>query len=88
MTSRNGRAMYVGMTNDLVRRVWEHRQGCIAGFTARYHVTLLVYLEECGDVIAAIEREKQIKSWRRQKKNALVAKMNPQFLDLATSWYE
>ena len=75
--------MYVGMTNDLERRVSEHKSKLIKGFTEKYNVTKLVYFEETGDVTAAIAREKEIKKWRREKKNALVVNMNPDWKDLS-----
>ena len=76
-------ALYTGVTRDLVRRVYEHRN-CVdsSSFTARYHIHKLVYFEETSDVYAALEREKQIKSWRRARKNALVESMNPRWYDL------
>ena len=76
------RVLYIGVTNDLIRRLYEHKQGAIAGFTKRYQVDRLVYFEETTDVLAAIEREKQLKSWRREKKVALIEVANPQWKDL------
>jgi putative endonuclease len=66
--------MYVGVTNDLKRRVYEHQNKLVRGFTKKYNVTKLVYFEETRDVTAAIAREKEIKNWRREKKNTLVLK--------------
>ena len=75
--------MYVGVTNDLIRRVYEHKNHLDRGsFTARYNVTKLVYFEETSDVEAAIEREKQIKGWNRKHKNKLVERKNPNWIDL------
>ena len=75
--------VYTGVTRDLVRRVYEHRHHLDKGsFTDRYDVTKLVYYEATSDVRAAIEREKQIKSWNRARKNRLVETMNPQWQDL------
>jgi putative endonuclease len=85
MTNRSG-TLYVGMTNDLVRRVHEHRQGHVPGFTSRYKITRLIYAESTSDVVAAIAREKEITGWRREKKLALVAESNPDWLDLAAEW--
>jgi putative endonuclease len=82
------RTLYIGMTNDLPRRVYEHKQKLIAGFTSRYNVTSLVYYEECGDVRSAIEREKQLKGWLREKKVALIEAANPAWDDLSSGWYE
>lgn len=80
------RTLYVGMTNDLARRVYEHKHKLIAGFTARYNVTELVHFEETSDVHAAIAREKQIKGWTRVKKVALIEATNPQWRDLSADW--
>ena len=74
--------MYIGVTNDIQQRLFEHRNKLVEGFTSKYNVSKLVYLEEASDVNAAILREKQIKSWRREKKNALVESMNPEWRDL------
>lgn len=85
MTNRSG-TLYVGMTNDLSRRVNEHRQGQTPGFTSRYRITRLIHVESCSDVLAAIAREKEIKGWRREKKLALIAESNPNWTDLAAEW--
>ena len=74
--------MYIGITNDLKRRVYEHKTGFPDGFTKKYSVHKLVYFENCHDVYAAIEREKQLKSWRREKKNALVESVNPEWKEI------
>jgi len=84
-TNRNNKVMYVGMTNDLLRRVHEHRTKAVKGFTEKYNVYKLVYFEETSDVHAAIAREKEIKKWRREKKNALVNTTNPVWHDLAVN---
>lgn len=81
------RTLYIGVTNDLERRVMEHKQGQSNGFTSKYNVTKLVYHESTSDVRAAIEREKELKGWRRGKKVALVESMNPEWKDLALRWY-
>ncbi|MBQ6115698.1 MAG: GIY-YIG nuclease family protein [Oscillospiraceae bacterium] len=86
LTSRNDRVMYIGVTNDLTRRIYEHKQELIEGFTKRYHVHKLVYYEMTSDVKNAIEREKQLKHWVRAKKNALVETMNPEWKDLSEDW--
>ena len=83
MTNCNNKVMYVGMTNNLERRVYEHKHKLIKGFTEKYNVNKLVYFEETSDVYAAISREKEIKKWRREKKNNLVLRMNPQWEDLS-----
>ena len=76
-------AMYIGVTRDLVRRVYEHRHAMDPNsHTAKYKIHKLVYFEQTSDVKAALEREKQLKQWRRSKKNALVNAVNPQWSDL------
>jgi putative endonuclease len=76
------RTLYVGVTNDLARRVHEHNDGSIPGFTRKYRVTQLVYLEEFRDVRDAIAREKQLKGWRREKKITLIESFNPHWDNL------
>jgi len=83
-----GRALYVGVTNDLERRVYQHKHGLLPGFTSQYRVTRLVFYEETSDVHAALAREKQIKSWRREKKIALIEASNPDWRDLAADWFD
>jgi putative endonuclease len=85
MTNRS-RTLYTGMTNNLERRVYEHKQKMIEGFTKQYNITQLVYCEAFGDVREAIAREKQIKSWRREKKIALIESLNPAWRDLSEDW--
>jgi putative endonuclease len=81
------RALYVGVTNDIERRTYEHRNTCVPGFTSKYHLDRLVYFEEHADVRDAIQREKQIKSWRREKKAALIESLNPKWRDLSLDWH-
>lgn len=81
MSSRS-RAIYVGVTSDLVRRMESHRSGDIAGHTRRYRINRLVYFEETADINAAIAREKQLKGWRRSKKVQLIESGNPTWEDL------
>ena len=81
------RTIYTGMTNDLQKRVYQHKTKSIPGFTGRYGVVNLVYYESTNDVHVAIAREKQIKGWLRSKKVALIESMNPQWRDLADEWY-
>ena len=83
LTNKSNAVLYTGVTNDLERRVHEHRQKQAPGFTQRYNVTKLVYYEHTPDVRAAIAREKQIKGWLRIKKNALLETINPEWKDLA-----
>ena len=82
LTNWNNKVIYVVVTNDLKRRVYEHQYGLIEGFTRRYHVHKLVYYEICEEIEGAILREKKIKSGSRQKKNDLVARANPRWEDL------
>jgi len=82
--SSGRRTLYVGVTNDLERRVREHREKLLEGFTKRYNLTHLVYSEPFTDVREAIAREKQIKGWSRTKKLALIRSANPDWKDLAT----
>lgn len=79
----NNKVLYVGMTNDLERRLYEHINKLIEGFTKKYNLNKLVYYEETSDVNSAIQREKEIKKWRREKKNNLIEKMNPKWEDLS-----
>jgi len=83
LTNWNNKVMYVGMTNDLLRRVYEHKTKAVKDFTEKYNVSRLVYFEETSDVLAALAREKEIKKWRREKKNALVIQANPEWRDLS-----
>ena len=85
LTNKSDSVMYVGVTNDIVRRMWEHKSDTIDGFTKRYHVHKLVYFEEYSEVNDAIAREKKIKGMTRQKKNSLVKINNPDFKDLSKS---
>jgi putative endonuclease len=85
MTNMSG-TLYTGVTNDLRRRVYQHRNKLVEGFTKRYNITRLVYFETTTDIRAAIAREKQIKGWRRSKKIALIESMNPEWRDLAEDW--
>ncbi|MDA0245777.1 MAG: GIY-YIG nuclease family protein [Chloroflexi bacterium] len=85
MSSDSG-TLYTGVTNDLQRRVYQHKHKLIEGFTSQYDVNRLVYFESCGDIRDAIQREKQIKAWRRSKKIALIEEMNPKWEDLSIGW--
>ena len=86
MSNWNNKVLYVGVTNNLERRVYEHKNKISSGFTAKYNVNKLVYFEETNDVETAIEYEKKIKGWRREKKNELINKMNPEWNDLSLNW--
>ena len=82
LSSSNNSALYIGVTNDLERRIEEHRSGLIPGFTQKYNCHKLVYYEQYSDVNEAIAREKQLKKWSRSKKNGLVEKTNPEWKEL------
>ena len=83
LTNKNNTVLYTGVTRDFIRRVYEHKNNADPkSFTAKYKVHKLVYFEETSDVKAAIEREKQIKSWKREQKVALIMQSNPRYLDL------
>ena len=82
MTNKNNTVLYTGVTNDLKKRAWQHREKLVEGFTKRYNVTKLIYYEVSSDVQAAIAREKQIKAGSRQKKIDLVNSMNREWRDL------
>lgn len=87
MTNRSG-TLYIGVTNDLLRRVHDHKAKQIEGFTKKYNVTKLVYYETGADIREAIAREKQLKGWRRSKKLALINSSNPNWDDLSDGWFE
>jgi len=87
LTNQTG-SLYTGMTNDLHRRLWQHRNADGSAFTSRYKVGKLLWFEETDDVSAALNREKQIKNWRRQWKIELVDSANRAWTDLAAGWYE
>ena len=86
MTNRS-KTLYTGVTNNLERRVHEHKMKSIAGFTSKYNITRLVYYEETTDVLSAISREKTIKGWVRAKKLALIESVNPTWQDLSVIFY-
>ncbi len=85
MTNQS-RTLYVGVTNNIRRRVDQHRTGIVEGFTHHYKIDVLVYVEAFSDAYSAIAREKQIKRWRREKKLALIAQDNPDWRDLSDGW--
>jgi putative endonuclease len=86
--SSQTRVLYIGMTNDLERRVAEHKAGATRGFASRYRTRNLVYYEDMDDVWDAIEREKQLKGWTRAKKVSLIEEDNPKWADLSADWAE
>ncbi|MHC4477091.1 MAG: GIY-YIG nuclease family protein [Planctomycetota bacterium] len=87
MTNKSG-TLYVGVTNNLKKRVYEHKSKLIDGFTKKYNITRLLYFETFSDIRSAIRREKTIKGWLRRKKVELINKSNPEWNDLAEDWYE
>ena len=86
LTNRSG-TLYVGVTNDLMRRVKEHRDGAAESFTKQYRINRLVYFESGSDVEGALNREKQIKGWLRKRKIELIESLNPHWKDLSEGWY-
>ncbi|MCR4276983.1 MAG: GIY-YIG nuclease family protein [Candidatus Roizmanbacteria bacterium] len=78
--------LYIGVTNNLQRRVYEHKNELVEGFSKKYKCKKLVYFEEYKDINQAIEREKQLKKWRREKKEVLIKKLNSDFKDLSKAW--
>lgn len=85
LTNQNNNVLYTGITNDLVRRVYEHKNKLCQGFTKKYNINKLVYYESCSDVLSAISREKQIKAGSRKKKVLLIESMNNMWVDLYSS---
>jgi putative endonuclease len=86
MSSNNNTAIYIGVTNNLERRVSEHKSGIIPGFTQKYNCKKLVYYESFSDIEQAVAREKQLKGWVRRKKDALIDSVNPGREDLSERW--
>jgi len=86
LTNCNNKVLYTGVTNNLERRVYEHKNGTVEGFTKRYNVHKLVWFDCTSDIYSAIEKEKQIKGWTRARKNALIKEMNPTWRDLSDDW--
>jgi len=84
--SNRSKTLYTGMTNNLMRHVYQHKNKLIKGFTKRYNITNLIYYEETNGVWEAICREKKIKGWLRSKKIALIESVNPEWKDLSESW--
>ena len=84
MANANHTVLYIGVTNNLRRRVYEHKTGVIEGFTKKYRVHKLVYSENCHDIKDALQREKQLKGWTREKKKALIGTVNPEWREIET----
>ena len=87
LTNWNNKVMYIGVTNNLSRRIYEHKNKLLDGFTKRYNLNKLVYFEQFSDIGLAINREKELKKWRREKKNKLVESINLQWKDLSEDIY-
>ena len=85
LANQNNTTLYIGVTNDLIRRVYEHKNYLVKGFTDKYNISKLIYFEDTNDVYSAISREKQLKKWTRKKKEFLINKINPQWIDLYDS---
>ena len=86
MTNYSETSLYIGVTSNLQKRVWEHKNKAVEGFTEKYNVDKLVYYELTDSIESAIKREKQLKNWHRQWKINLIKGMNPEFKDLSLDW--
>ena len=86
LTNKHNTTLYTGVTNNLARRLYEHKHQLVDGFTKRYNLHKLVYFDVTSDIRAAIAREKEIKGWTRGKKNALIDGLNPEWKDLSEDW--
>jgi putative endonuclease len=86
--SNKSRILYTGVTNNLFRRVFQHKHKMLEGFTKKYNIDKLVYFEHTTQIESAIRREKEIKKWRREKKMKLITGTNPLFEDLSAEWYK
>ena len=86
LSNWNDSVLYIGVTGNLPRRLYEHRSHLVDGFSSKYNAEKLVYFEETSDVYSAIAREKQLKGWTRKKKNDLIMKVNPEWKDLSAGW--
>ena len=87
LTNWNNKVLYTGVTSNLEGRVYQHKNKLIKGFTEKYNINKLVYFEQTSDIESAITREKEIKHWRREKKNMLVESTNKEWQDLSKRWY-
>ena len=88
ITNKNNKVLYTGVNNDLKRRIYEHKNRLVEGFSSKYNLTKLVYYNETSDIKEAIAFEKKIKGWLRAKKDALINEINPEWDDLSKGWYE
>ena len=82
LTNKTNTVLYIGVTNDLIRRVYEHKHGLVDGFTKKYNCHKLVWYESTTDIYSALKKEKQMKKWKREYKENLINKMNPEWIDL------
>ncbi|MBM3326153.1 MAG: GIY-YIG nuclease family protein [Calditrichaeota bacterium] len=87
MANRSGQ-IYTGVTNDLMRRVYQHKTKAVKGFTTKYNIDKLVFFQEFNDVRDAISAERRIKGWKRFRKNELISELNPDWKDLSEEWFE
>jgi putative endonuclease len=87
MASESG-TLYIGVTSNIKKRFWEHKNHLVPGFTEKYRIEKLLYFETIGDAISAINREKQMKKWRREKKVKLIDSINPRWTDISQDWYD
>ena len=85
--NKSATAVYIGVTNNLQRRIAEHKEGAIPGFTQRYRCNRLLYFEEYKNIKQTIAREKELKGWKRERKESLIATLNPHRVDLACDWF-
>jgi putative endonuclease len=85
-TNKKNGVLYIGVTNNLERRIYEHKESVLPSFTSKYNLGRLVYYEQTTDINAAIRREKQLKGWLRIKKVALIESMNPEWINLSEDW--
>ncbi len=88
LTNKYNKVLYTGVTNNIKRRIYEHKNKLVKGFTSKYNLNKLVYFEETNDIRSAIVREKQIKGWLRKKKIELIDRENPTWNDLSSNWFE
>ena len=86
LSNHTNTTLYIGVTNNLRRRLYEHKNKLIEGFTSTYNINKLVYFEETTDIKATIQREKNLKKWKREWKEALIKKNNPNYRDLSSDW--
>jgi len=86
LSNNTNSVLYIGVSNNLQRRLYEHKNGFVEGFTKRYHTHRLIYFEQTNSIEVAIRREKQLKGWARKRKNQLVEQVNPKWSDLSLHW--